>query len=636
MHALGVALGALAALRMPGPLSPRNANYTLSATLDDGAHTVTGRARLTWRNDAREPARELVFHLYMNAFKNELSTFMRESRGRLRMSEHEREHGWGAIDVKRWTVRGADVTARVRVDDTLATVPLDAPVEPGATIVVETEFTTTLPKVFARTGWHKDFFAVAQWFPKIGVWDCDMSVCRWRAHQHHAASEFFADFGVYDATVDVPERYQVGATGVPTDEKTANGRRVTTWHAEDVHDFVFAACPRFAPRHDTFHDDHGDVDILLLGIRGHEVNAPRHLAAARATLAELARRFGPYPYSRLTIVDVPQGAEGAGGMEYPTLFFTFDAPVPRGVHLPELVTAHELSHQYFQGMVASDEVEEAWLDEGFTETMTDWALERMFGRGGSYDWLGHFLPTSEESRLGYRRQTGRDALETRAFEFVDLPTYGAVTYGKTDVLLRTVENYLGTEKFERGMRRYFETWRFKHPRMDDFTRAFDAGTGVDLSWLWRPALETSEVLDYELMALDVRHHPRPSGLFEADGGARREVDVPADEKAPWTSEVVVRRRGEMTFPVELEVAFDDGTTRRERWDGADARWKRFTFEGEHKVVRAQLDPEHKVPLDVTRWNDGRRAEGAEDAAPRRRVTGSFFAWLSALLGAVGF
>jgi hypothetical protein len=630
-HFSRVALVTLTALRMPGPLSPRNASYTIEATLDGNQHTVTGKEKLEWRNTANAPASELKFHLYMNAFKNQSSTFFAESRGAHRGMRSEK-HGWGSIDVSRVRVDGRDVTAQWKVDDTVATLPLAEPFAPGSTHAIEIEWKTLLPKVYARTGYHDDFFAVAQWFPKIGVFDGS-----WHAHQHHLNSEFFADYGIYDVTVTVPAKMEVGATGVLTDEKRSDDTKTLRFHAEDVHDFALFACPRFVIHEDQFSDSLGKLRIVLLSLRGHEAAVAQHLAATRAGLEELTRRFGPFPYSQLTVVDVADGAEGAAGMEYPTLFTTFSPPLPRGVHAAELVTIHELSHQYFQGMVGSDEVEEAWLDEGLTETMTDLGLEHLFPPSETaYSFAGRRLALEEMNRNGYARRPDLDAMETRSFDFLDNGSYGRVTYAKTDVVMRTVEKLLGRERFEAGWRRYYEDWRFKHPRIDDFVRSFDAGAGEDLRWFWDPALRSSQVLDYEVLSVDVRPKRAPGGLFDADGGAR-EVEPSSgrdDKKPPFTSEVVIRRRGEFVFPVELEVEFSDGTKKRERWDGGkpgDVRWRRFTYEGDTKVVSARIE---SPPLDVSRWNDARLAE--PDRAPRRRVTGAFAALLSTLLSAVGF
>lgn len=627
MHAAAIALATVAALRVPGPLSPRNASYRIDAVLDAPAHTVTGRGTLSWRNVASGPARELVFHLYMNAFKNEASTFFRESRGRHRTARSD-ARGWGYIEVTRLAVRGQDLTGRLKVDDTLGTVALDAPVEPGETVEIALEWRTVLPKVFARTGYHEDFFAVAQWFPKIAVFDCEGG-CRFRAHQHHLNSEFFADYGVYDVTFDVPAAHEVGGTGVVVSDTRTGDRRRLAFHAEDVHDFALVSSPRLRAHAASHRDALGELSIVHLAIAGREANVPRHLAAARATLDLLGRRLGPYPYAQLTIVDVPRGAEGAGGMEYPTLFFTFDPPVPGRVRAPELVTAHELAHQYFQGLVASDEVEEAWLDEGLTETMTDFVLEDLFGPTRNlYDLAGHHLSVLESNRLRYRTHADRDPLTVRAFDYVDNATYGAITYAKTNVALRTLERLIGEGPFWSGLQRYYAEWAFRHPRRADFVKSFEAGAGRDLGWFFGPVLDTTQTLDYQVLDVRTRKNPAPAGLFSTDGGVR-EVTPPKDRDAPYTSEVVVHRKGELVLPVELEVRFADGRTVTERWDGQDGRWRRYTYDGQ--VTWAQLK---SLPLDVSRLNDGRRAEG--DPRPRRVVTSWLEDAVSLLSSLVGF
>jgi hypothetical protein len=644
MHLL-LPLVTLTALRVPGPLSPRNANYTIHASLDEKARVVHGKERLHWKNIASGAADTMVFHLYMNAFKNTQSTFMKESKGGELRGEKAKKGGWGAIDVTKLVVGGVDLTKAMKVDDTLATVALPAPVAPGAEVDVDVEFTTKMPKVFARTGYHDDFFAVGQWFPKIGVWDCGAgphghpATCRWRAHQHHANSEFFADYGVYDVDVEVPKDWPVGATGVLVSEKTTGARKTMTYHAEDVHDFVWTTSPKFKVTEDKLVDATGEVRIVMLSQPGRDANVPRHIKATQEGLAELERRFGPYPYSQITVVDVPSGAEGAGGMEYPTLFFTFDFPVPPGVHIPEDTTIHELSHQYFYGLVGSDEVEEAWLDEGLTQTCTDWGMMRMFGREGSeLDYLGFHMSYDEQNQLFYRQDQRIDPMETKAFDYESNGVYGAISYGKTTLALRTMENYLGKETFERAMRHYYEKAKFTHPRGEDFVRLFDEGAGQDLSWYWKPVLWGTDTVDYEILSIHKRRKPPVIGLVD-ENGKRVEKEEPKaeDKNAPWISEVVVHRVGELVMPVDVKIVFEDGSEKRETWDGGkpgEPRWKRYTYETAKPVAWAEVDPDGKLLLDTNRSNNGKRVE--PDAAPRRRFTSWFENTLSILFSAVGF
>jgi hypothetical protein len=637
MRALAWALTVVAALRTPGPLSPRNANYRISATLDPASHTVRGREHLSWRNVASGAAHELVFHLYLNAFKNESSIFYRESHGHHHHTKADR-HGWGAIDVTRLRVAGVDRTAALRVDDTLATVALLQPVAPGATVEIDVEFSATLPKILARTGYHDDFFAVAQWFPKIAVYDC-AGGCRWRANQLHLNSEFFADYGVYDVELEVPRPFVVAATGVLTDEAARGDQKTLRYHAEDVHDFAWFASPLLERHEMRFSDELGALVVVLYAQPGHAASVPRHFAAAEAALGELDRRFGPYPYTQITLVDVPAGADGAGGMEYPTLIATESYPVPAGLHLAELTTIHELSHQYFYGIVGSDEAEEAWLDEGLTEAATDWGLSRRFGPAAALYELGsHRLSFDGLSRLFYRRVADLDAPSERSFDFLDQRSYGAISYAKLDLTLRTAEALLGPARFERALRRYFDTWRFGHPRRADFVRVFadeDPGLGA----LWTRALETSEVLDYQVLRVTADPVRPPAGLFDGASG-RRESDPPRDPGARWRSEVIVHRAGQIAAPVELKVVFADGSVERAQWDdglGAPPpglRWHRFEFTGPQPVAWAEVDPDGKLALDVNRRNNGLRREA--DSGPRLRILSRYQRALSALLSLVGF
>ena len=208
-------------------LSEHIVAYRIRAELDAARKTVTGHQTLTWRNNSPDTVRELRFHLYLNAFQNEKSSFMRESGGELRGDQASKDD-WGYIEVQHMQIAGgADLTHSIRFihpdddnadDQTVAAVALPQPVDPGQSITLDIDFLSKLPKVFARTGYRNDFFMVGQWFPKIGVYekagDRYATSGAWNCHQFHADTEFYADYGVYDVTLTVPSNYIVGATGV--------------------------------------------------------------------------------------------------------------------------------------------------------------------------------------------------------------------------------------------------------------------------------------------------------------------------------------------------------------------------------------------------------------------------------------
>ncbi|HEY1547502.1 MAG TPA: hypothetical protein VGG28_06770, partial [Kofleriaceae bacterium] len=183
--------------------SPRIANYKLDAKLDPATHQVIGTETLTWTNTGASQVDTLPFHLYPNAFKNEKSMFMRESRGEMR-GAHASDSGWGWINVDSLQIGGVELARELKFphgdagDETVAELKLAQAVQPGQTIEINFKFTEQLPEVFARSGYKGEFNLVGQWFPKIGVRMGPPGAEHWECQPYEAFTEFFADFGVYD------------------------------------------------------------------------------------------------------------------------------------------------------------------------------------------------------------------------------------------------------------------------------------------------------------------------------------------------------------------------------------------------------------------------------------------------------
>jgi hypothetical protein len=249
------------------PLSPRIANYDIDVRLNAPKRMLHGSEILKWFNHSGDKITELQFHLYLNAFRNNRSTFMKESGGMIRGDEIDKE-GWGFIEIDKIVLAsGEDLTGRLEFihpdddnaeDKTVFRLPLSRPLVPNDSIVINIDFTAKLPQPpFARTGAKEEYFFVGQWFPKIGVFIDG----KWNCHQFHANSEFFADYGVYNIRLTVPEQNIVGATGLLAEKKTnGDGTATHFYHAEDVHDFAWTTSPEFV----EFVGKTQDVDIRVL------------------------------------------------------------------------------------------------------------------------------------------------------------------------------------------------------------------------------------------------------------------------------------------------------------------------------------------------------------------------------------
>ena len=635
--------------------SPRNASYTITARLDPASRTLTGEQLLTWRNTSSIPATSLRFHLYYNAWRNTRSTWMREIAlaGFPELAERP-EADWGWIDVTSLKLVGTsgapvDVTSTMRfiapddgnVDDrTVAEVPLAAPVAPGATVNIQIAWSSRVPRTFARTGAIGNYYFLGQWFPKIGV----LQDTGWNCHQFHAATEFFSDFGIYDVKLVVPSGWIVGATGTERGRRD-EGDRTTTHHyyAEDVHDFAWTTSPDYVERIERFgHEGLPDVSMRLLLQPEHAGQAARHFNATRAALRYYGEWFGPYPYGNITIID-PAWQSGADGMEYPTLFTAGTRWLaPRAVADPEDVTVHEAGHQFWYGVVATNEFEHAWMDEGLNTFSTARTLDQFFGPqyyskryfGGFVPWVFDDVPRSRATDgnylSGYRDSGEADPQSAPSWRYWP-ETAGAITYFKTALWLNTLERMLGWDTLQQILSTYYKRYAFKHPEPKDFFAVANEVSKTDLTWFFDQVYRSSSHFDY---AVDLFTSEQVSdrGIF---GDANKRT-FSADERSgdAYRTRVVARRVGDGVFPVTVRVVFENNQEARWQWDGRD-RWKMFEVDRPVRAVTAQVDPERVLLLDANYTNNSRSLAPKTNAAARKWSL-AWLIWLQDHLLTYGF
>ena len=618
--------------------SPRNASYVISARLDTANRTLGGEELITWRNTSTAAARSLQFHLYYNAWRNSRSTWMREGQNALGLSApvSRGESDWGWTDITSLRVIRAgppvDATSRIRFiapddgnadDRTVAEVALDTPVAPGETINVRITWSSRVPRTFARTGVVGNYYFLAQWFPKIGV----LEDSGWNCHQFHLSTEFFADFGNYDVRLTVPSGWVVGATGVERSRRDeGNGTTTHQYYQEDVHDFAWTTSPRYLERTALFeHATLPAVRMRLLLQPEHEGQEDRHFAAARAALKYYGEWFGAYPYGHLTIVD-PAWQSEAGGMEYPTLITAGTRWLaPRGVAQPEDVTVHEAGHQFFYGVVATNEFEHAWMDEGFDtfaagRVMVEAATRNFLARryfGGFIPWTIRDVSLARavdvNQLASYRTAANSEAPATPSWQYWP-GTAGHITYDKTAVWLHTLERMLGWHTLQRILSTYYSRWAFKHPKPDDFFAIANEVSRQDLTWFFDQVYRSSATFDYALDSL--RSEP---------------VDQSPDR---YRTTVVVRRLREGIFPVDIRIVFENGQETRWHWNGRD-RWKFFDVVQNSRARFAEVDPDRVLLLDLNNTNNSVTL-GPKARQAARKWSLAWLIWLQDHLLTYGF
>lgn len=648
----------------------------LDARYDPATQRIEGSLHLRWRNTASVPVPDLCFHHYLNAFSSNRSTFFLESGGRLRGDEFEGDR-WGWIEVSSLTLPdGTDLKSKetyVQPDDdnpydrTVAVYPLPEPIPPGGELAVDVDFTSQLPSIFARTGAAGNYVLAGQWYPKIGVFedagDRGRAEPGWSCHQFHAHSEFYADFGNYDVTLTLPAEYEgrIGATGVKVSEERSEAEVTTRFVQQGVHDFAWTADPDFLVLRDRF-DPKGDVpaeqrrrisetlgrseselalepvEITLYLQPAHANQSERYFRSAKEAIRGYGLRLGAYPYGTLTLVDPAYGAGGSGGMEYPTFITLGTAPllsIPPfdEVLFPELVTIHEFGHQYFQGMIANNEFEESWIDEGINSYYEMVVLEEEYG--DTVRFLGMRLPAFEQQRAAIAGGDYTDPIVTPSWGFLTSSSYGVNSYPRTAVSLHHLENLLGRETFARAMRHFFQQWQFRHPDTRNFRQAIEQAAGEDLDWFFDQAWHSTRELDYAVRSVESEEVDPEEGVFWEDGERvvredEEEEDDEGDGDATYRSVVEVVRNGGFLHPVTVEIRFEGNHRIRRTWDG-ESRWIRWTFTGPHELESAVVDPDRRLALDVNRLNDSRRVEPAK--LPERKLLTDFLFWLQTLFGA---
>jgi Peptidase family M1 domain len=666
------------------PLSTRVVAYTIDARVDADKKSLDATETLTYKNLTGQSLTTVPFHLYLNAFRPE-STFTRETHfnGGIRDNESGNEYPpqkLGSITISHIDADGyGDLTSAMHFiapddgnadDHTVSELTLSHPLAPNSSITFHIDFHDQFPLSVARNGYKRDFIMGGQWYPKPGVfWHG-----AWNCHQYHATTEFFSDFATFNVTLTLPRGFIVGASGVPTGELVnANGTKTLSFYGEDIGDFAWAASPHFTITDGTFLSSLGQVKVHVLALAAHPKAGPRYLDIIQKTLAEFDRRYGPYPYKIVTVID-PEPDSEIGGMEYPTLF-TGDTSWYEPTHNTELTAEHEFGHQYWYGMVATNEFEDAWLDEGINSYTEVKVVDAILGRNISvldrpYANAGDY----ELQRLGYIVKPDFDPVTRWAFKFRNASSYDGVTYGKTATLLATLEGIIGRDTMDEAMHTYFLRYRFTHPTTEDFLRTIEEvavarGRAIATSSQTSPpanrtsATQTpatqSSVTQTEppLATISFPSSPPLSINGEADYASSPATNSslrgffnqavygtqildyavdrissspvqwwlpePKDKKQiQYLSTVYLHRKGDFILPVTAEIIFEDGTRIRERWNGVD-RWTKFTYTRNSKVVSAEIDPDHTVLLDTNFFNNSYVTQ--RNSVPERKLTNL---WLS--------
>lgn len=461
----------------PASYWQQQTDYRIRVQLNDSTRVLDGNLQLTYQNHSPDTLTFIWFHLWPNAYKNDRTAFsdqlLENGNTRFYFSGEDKK-GY----INRLHFKADNIT--VQTEDhpqhqDIIKLILNNPLAPGAQVSIETDFHVQLPEYVSRSGYSGQSFFITQWYPKPAVYDYK----GWHPMPYLDQGEFYSEFGSFDVTITTPGAYIVAATGVQKDSSEHNGLKTVHYYQDRIHDFAWFADKHFVVDKDTLNLNGRTIQLAVYkhpGSAGYWKEAITYLKRA---ITYKSKWLGEYPYEVMSVVEIENHPD-AGGMEYPTITLVDDGGSAKEL---DMVIHHETGHNWFYGILASNERQHPWMDEGMNTYYDRRYQQEVYGNASAFatDKMPAFI------RNRYPEDLESMAMQTVAKAERDQPfnlpadqyssvNYGLSVYFKAARWMEMLETTLGQTRFDSLMGVYYARWQFKHPYPEDFKQVMQSGS----------------------------------------------------------------------------------------------------------------------------------------------------------------
>ncbi|MFA6923947.1 MAG: M1 family metallopeptidase [Bacteroidales bacterium] len=589
-------------------------NYTICVKLNDVNHELSGFEKIQYINNSPNTLEYIYFHLWPNAYKDNTSALYKQllKSGNFKLYEAKQEQ-LGYIDSIDFKINNEKIKWKydsLNID--ICKLILDKSLKSGDTIIISTPFHVKIPDgKFSRFGHVSQSYQITQWYPKPAVYDAN----GWNQMPYLHQGEFYSEFGSFDVTITLPENYVVGATGDLQNEseiewltkKAEETQKIIFFNRNDmqfppsskntktiryiqknIHDFAWFADKRYNVLKGQIKPPDSERKVTSWAMF---TNAEGNLWRKSIEYINDAIYYyslwvGDYPYNNITAVD---GTISAGtGMEYPNITVIGTSGTP---FVLREVIVHEVGHNWFYGMLGSNERKNPWMDEGINSFYTLRYIENTVG-GKLTDMLG--LPeniarvtdlwkykVAKYDELTYliTALTNTDQPLNSPAECYTTYNYAADVYSKGTIAMRYLMTYMGKENFDKAMHLYFEEWKYKHPSPEDFKKIITKNTTQNLDWFFNDLLNTTKKIDYKISSL------------------KNEGD---------SSILKIKNKGQIAAPFSITSYSSKDTVETSYYEGFTGK-KKFTL-AKNNFAQFKIDENEIIP-DINRKNNSIKTKG---------------------------